>query len=91
MANETAEVKKFELDQNDRRSIRLLKIDQSNLKFQAEYTTAREIWNRSGFKGGLYNATLFSMAMRYQVKPDVEKVAVEKTTKKTPKKQLANA
>jgi hypothetical protein len=87
MANQP-DAKKFELDQNDRRTVRALQIDQANTTFQEEYTRSRELWQRAGFKGGLYNATLFSMAMRF---PIIVEKPVPIPKRQTPKKQLAKA
>jgi hypothetical protein len=89
----------FEIHPMDRRTLRMFDVAIESAAFEVDYREARRIWEDVGRqRGGLYDATLFAMAMKHQVKaPEPENVVVEELPpippvhKTTKKKQLAKA
>jgi hypothetical protein len=59
---------KFEINGMDRRSLGQFRVDIDNPAFRKEYMKARDLWENIGHqRGGLHDATLFAMAMKFQV------------------------
>jgi hypothetical protein len=56
-----------EIHPMDRRTLRQFRTDVDSPCFQKEYQSARDLWDAGNQKGGLYDATLFDLAMRHQV------------------------
>jgi hypothetical protein len=87
----------LEIHGMDRRLLRQFGTDVSTAGFRKDYRAARQLWEDAGLKGGLYDATLFAMAMKNQAAEPVveaepavvEAPSFDAPVYKSPKKKTA--